>query len=73
MKEAQTHPHIVARKTFVDVAGSPQPAPVPRFSRTEVKIAGPPPHAGQHSDEALVDWGFEPADVAKLREVGAVK
>jgi alpha-methylacyl-CoA racemase len=73
MTEAQQHPHIKARKTFVDVAGSPQPAPVPRFSRTEAKIAGPPPHAGQHTDEILAQFGFAPAEIAKLREVRAVK
>lgn len=33
--EAPSHPHAVARGAFVhDAAGSPQPAPAPRFSRT---------------------------------------
>ena len=34
MNEARAHPHNVARETFVEVDGAPQPAPAPRFSRT---------------------------------------
>jgi crotonobetainyl-CoA:carnitine CoA-transferase CaiB-like acyl-CoA transferase len=30
------------------------------------------PWPGQHTDEALADWGIAAADVAKLRETGAV-
>ncbi|TAN13076.1 MAG: CoA transferase [Burkholderiaceae bacterium] len=33
--EAPRHPHNVARETFVTVDGTVQPAPAPRFSRTE--------------------------------------
>jgi len=73
MTEAQQHPHIRARNTFVEVAGSPQPAPVPRYSRTEARISGPPPHAGEHTDEILAEFGFGDAEVSKLREVGAVR
>ena len=49
-----------------------QPAPAPRFSRTPAEIDRPPAHAGQHTDEALVDWGFDADRVAKLREAGAI-
>jgi len=72
MSEAKEHPHIAARNTFVEVAGSPQPAPVPRFSRTEAKIAGPPAHAGQHTQEILAEVGFSAEEITKLREAGAV-
>jgi alpha-methylacyl-CoA racemase len=71
--EAKDHPHNVARSTFVENAGVVQPAPAPRFSRTTVEIARPPAHAGQHTDEVLADWGIPAADIAKLREAGAVK
>jgi alpha-methylacyl-CoA racemase len=63
----------VARQTFVDVAGVVQPAPAPRFSRTPGAIARPPAQPGQHTDEALEDWGLAPADIAKLRAVGAIR
>ena len=59
--------------TFVDVAGIPQPAPAPRFSRTPGAIQRPPAHDGQHTDEALGDWGFGADEIAKLREAGAVR
>ncbi|MBV8386517.1 MAG: CoA transferase, partial [Acidimicrobiia bacterium] len=72
MTEAPSHPHNVARQTFVVRDGVTQPAPAPRFSRTEATIAGPPPAPGEHTDVALEDWGFTADEVAKLREAGAV-
>ncbi len=35
LSEAPYHPHNVARETFVELDGIVQPAPAPRFSRTE--------------------------------------
>ena len=58
MTEAAQHPHNVARGTFVDIAGTVQPAPAPRFSRTRAEIEMPPAHPGQHTGEILRDWGF---------------
>jgi alpha-methylacyl-CoA racemase len=72
MNEAQQHPHIKARNTFVEVAGAPQPAPAPRFSRTQCEISSPPPHAGQHTDEALGDWGIDASEIARLRDAKAI-
>jgi len=73
MAEAVDHPHIKARNTVVHEYGLDQPAPAPRFSRTPGTIQGPPAWPGQHTDEVLTDWGFASADVAKLRETGAIK
>jgi alpha-methylacyl-CoA racemase len=73
MGEAPSHPHIARRQTFVEVAGAVQPAPAPRFSRTRPEIARPPSHAGQHTDEALADWGFSAEEIRKLRDAGAVR
>jgi alpha-methylacyl-CoA racemase len=73
MGEAAAHPHNVQRNTFVDVAGVKQPAPAPRFSRTDTAIARPPAHPGQHTREVLADYGMVPADIDKLVETGAVK
>jgi alpha-methylacyl-CoA racemase len=70
--EAYEHPHNIARKTFVEVAGVKQPGPSPRFSRTPGEIKRPPPHPGQHTNEALADWGFAAEDVAKLRNAKAI-
>jgi alpha-methylacyl-CoA racemase len=72
ISEAPQHPHNVERSTFVELAGVVQPAPAPRFSRTEAEIQRPPAHAGQHTDEVLTAAGFDPDRIAALRESGAV-
>jgi alpha-methylacyl-CoA racemase len=72
MGEAPEHPHNQARRTFVEVAGTVQPAPAPRFSRTEPTIQRPPCSAGQHTDEALGDWGVPGEELQRLREAKAI-
>jgi alpha-methylacyl-CoA racemase len=71
--EAHEHPHNVARGTFVEVDGrEPQPGPAPRFSRTPGRIASPSPVPGQHTDEALREWGLTAEEISLLRADGAV-
>ncbi|WP_334143864.1 CaiB/BaiF CoA transferase family protein [Rhabdothermincola sp.] len=72
MAEAPHHPHNEHRGTFVTRNGVVQPAPAPRFSRTPAEIQRPPAFPGQHTDEALVEWGFAPDRVAELRQAGAI-
>jgi alpha-methylacyl-CoA racemase len=73
MEEAAGHPHNVERGTFVEVAGVTQPAPAPRFDRTEAQIQRPPAHTGQHTDEVLGEWLGASADrIAELRAEGTV-
>ncbi len=72
MDEALEHPHNKSRDLFVDVAGVTQPAPAPRFSRTPGRIARPPAHPGQHTGEALADWGLSAAEIEQLREQKAI-
>jgi alpha-methylacyl-CoA racemase len=73
MSEALEHPHNVERGTFMEVAGIPQPAPAPRFSRTPGTVQRPPAHVGQHTDEVLSDWlGADAARIAELRNGGAI-
>ena len=70
MSEAVHHPHLAARGTFVEKDGLVQPAPAPRFSRTEPTLGLPPaPGPGAHTREALAAWGIE--DVEALIEAGA--
>ncbi|WP_121254174.1 CaiB/BaiF CoA transferase family protein [Nocardioides ferulae] len=69
ISEAVHHPHLAARGTFVEHDGQVQPAPAPRFSRTEPSLTLPPsPAAGSHTREALTAWGV--ADVEGLLERG---
>ncbi len=70
--EAPSHPHNVARRSFLDLRGVPQPSPAPRFSRTPAGTPSPPEHAGVVTADVLHDWGFSPADVAKLLDAGAL-
>jgi alpha-methylacyl-CoA racemase len=72
LKEAAHHPHNALRKTFVERDGVVQPAPAPRFSRTQAEIRSAPPVPGQHTDEALADWGISADTVAKLKAAGAI-
>jgi alpha-methylacyl-CoA racemase len=70
--EAPAHAHNRARGTFVEIEGVTQPAPAPRFSRTQPSISRPPARAGEHTDEILADWGLAPSEVASLRASGAI-
>ena len=66
------HPDDEARGTFTTEFGVVQPRPAPRFSRTDSRIGGPPPHPGQHTDEILGEIGLDPDEIAGLRSSGAV-
>jgi alpha-methylacyl-CoA racemase len=73
MSEATTNAHIKARDTIIDRGGVEQPAPAPRFSRTTPAIERDAPWPGQHTDDALADWGFGADEIAKLRETSAIR
>jgi alpha-methylacyl-CoA racemase len=68
--EARAHPHNVARSAYVEVAGVPQPAPAPRFSRTVPPVPDAPPERGGGGRPALERWGFAPADLDRLQSRG---
>lgn len=72
LSEAARHPHNVERKTFVEAHGRVQPAPAPRFSRTDAGLRRPPPHAGQDTTQILADWGVERTWAQGLLNSGAV-
>ncbi|MCP5029040.1 MAG: CoA transferase [Actinomycetia bacterium] len=72
LTEAPRHPHNVHRQTFIEPNGVVQPAPAPRFSRTQVEIKRPPAHTGQHTDEVLAEAGYSADDLATLRQSGAI-
>ena len=72
MAEAPSHPHNVARGTFVEVDGVVQPGPAPRFSRTPGQVQSPPPDPGQHTEAILADWGWSADQIATLRSAGAI-
>jgi len=58
--EVPAHPHIAARDTVITVAGVPQAAPAPRFSRTSPDRPTPPPKPGADTAAVLADWDVAP-------------
>ena len=69
LTEAAEHPHLKARGTLVHHDGFIQPAPAPRFSRTQAEIGRPAESAGDSTREALAAGGV--ADVDALIASGA--
>jgi crotonobetainyl-CoA:carnitine CoA-transferase CaiB-like acyl-CoA transferase len=46
--------------------------PVIRMERTETSVRLPPPTLGQHNDAVLSEFGYSPAEIARLRETGVL-
>ena len=59
MEESLNYQHNVERKTFIEIAGIKQPAPAPRFSRTESEIKHPPLNVGNNTAEILEELNLE--------------
>jgi alpha-methylacyl-CoA racemase len=57
LDEAPLHPHAVDRSAFIEVGGTVQPAPAPRFSKTPAGIPSEPPQRGADTEAVLRDWG----------------
>lgn len=57
LEEASRHPHNQARGTYIEIDGMVQPAPAPRFSRTQPEVTHPPRFPGSDLKEVLEDWG----------------
>ncbi|MEH3033714.1 MAG: CaiB/BaiF CoA-transferase family protein [Aeromicrobium erythreum] len=62
LTEAYTHPHNVARGTYVERDGMTQPAPAPRFSATPAELTTPPTRIGAGTRDALTAWGIDDVD-----------
>lgn len=67
--EAAAHPHMAQRAAYVEREGLLQPAPAPRFSRTEATLGSGPSAAGADTRAALSAWGLD--DVDALIDSGA--
>ena len=72
LDEAPQHPHMRARRTFVDVDGAPQPAPAPRFSATAPGVPPPAPAPGSDTRQVLAEAGFTKDEVDALATSGVV-
>ncbi|WP_165985764.1 CaiB/BaiF CoA-transferase family protein [Streptomyces sp. YIM 98790] len=58
LREAPGHPHLAARATFAEHAGTVQPAPAPRFSATPGRLRRAPALPGADAAEVARDWGL---------------
>ncbi len=72
MTEAATHRHILARGTLVERDGVVQPAPAPRFSRTETSLGSGTAQAGADGRRVLTDYGFGTEEIEALVAGGCV-
>lgn len=73
LAEAPAHPHNVARGSFIDVGGHPQPAPAPRLSRTPGAVTCAAPDPGDDTDAVLAELGLDADEMQRLRQRGAVR
>jgi alpha-methylacyl-CoA racemase len=71
--EVAEYPHHRARGSFPVIGGIPQPAPAPRFSRTRPAIRSLAPEPGEHTIQALQDWGFDADELEELGYEGAIR
>jgi alpha-methylacyl-CoA racemase len=71
--EAHEHPHNAARGAFVEVGGVLQPAPAPRFSRTENAPPAAVDDGGRDVAQTLAAWGFDEPTITRLQETAAVR
>jgi crotonobetainyl-CoA:carnitine CoA-transferase CaiB-like acyl-CoA transferase len=66
-------PHVQARGLVQSVGDIPLIASPVQFSATPPEIRTPPPALGQHTEAVLIErLGMSAADIARLREAGAV-
>ena len=68
--EVAQHPHAVARAAYIDIGGVTQPAPAPRFSRSQPTHPTAPVKPGTHTDSILAEAGFSADEIAALRNAG---
>jgi alpha-methylacyl-CoA racemase len=72
LSEAPSHPHNVARETFIAVDGLVQNAPAPRFSRSVPGRPEPPRPQGADTLAVLAEAGYDETSLAKLEEAGVI-
>jgi alpha-methylacyl-CoA racemase len=72
LDEVPNHPHHIARDSFIEIDGIVQPAPAPRFSRSEVGVNHGSRIPGEDTLTVLQGAGLVEAEINELIESGAV-
>jgi alpha-methylacyl-CoA racemase len=70
--EAYLHPHVAARRDYVEIDGKLQPSAVPRFDRTQGEAVAGHYLTGGAADAALGSWGIDGPTLADLRAGGSL-
>ena len=70
--DAPNHPHNKARGTFIDVDGVVQPAPAPRFSRSDSLPTHGPRIPGEDTQAILEETGCSRLEIEELRSAGVI-
>lgn len=77
-RDVHRHPQIVHNSSLREASMSPVgnvrvPAPAAQFAQTSVRLLDGAPRLGEHSVEILGELGVDPARIAELLRVGAVR
>lgn len=72
LDEVHEHPHNIARNSFQELDGIIQPAPAPRFSRSEVALTHGSRMPGEDTRGVLDSAGFTSSEIDELVGSGAV-
>jgi alpha-methylacyl-CoA racemase len=70
--EVHLHPHVSERQTYVEIDGVIQPAPAPRFDRTQGQATAGRYLTGNDANVLLTSWGLEASRIGQLREDGSL-
>lgn len=70
--EAPQHPQNADREVFYQENDVTQASPVPRFSRSAPDRPDPPSAVGADTDAILQDLGYDAAQLARMRDAGAI-
>ncbi len=71
LDEVQDHRHASERGGYIRIDGVVQPAPAPRFSRSQPEAPQAPVAAGANTNAVLTEAGFSADEIAALRASGA--
>jgi len=72
LDEVYEHPHHVARGSYIEIDGVPQPVPAPRFGRSPATVPVPQPQPGAHTRDVLAAAGITDAELERLVAEGAI-
>jgi alpha-methylacyl-CoA racemase len=68
LDEAASHRHQQERATYIEVGGSRQGAPAPRFSRSRPDAPRPAGPVGADTETVLAELGYTDAEIRELHE-----